>query len=46
MDDFGVNGILPWMCMGTSAWCVVRTMDYACNGWHFVVISPIESEIG
>jgi hypothetical protein len=33
MDDIEVNGRLAWMCMGTSACCVMKATEYACNGY-------------
>jgi hypothetical protein len=32
MYDIRVNGRLAWMCVGMSDWCIMKTMEYACNG--------------
>jgi hypothetical protein len=33
MNDIEVNRRVAWMCMGTSAWCVMKAAVYACNGY-------------
>jgi hypothetical protein len=33
IDDIRVNGRLALMCMGMSAWCIIKATEYACNGY-------------
>ena len=37
MGDIRLNGRLVAMCMGTSAWCIIKATEHACDGlssWH------------